>query len=184
MGKRIPKQTQKKQELKLPRTNREIPNYPSVRVVYTDENGENANRVLSMYDARRMAERMELDIIEISPNANPPVVKLYDFSKYVYELKKMRKASSHKQSEVKEIQLSTNISLHDLEIKANKAKEFIAGGDKVRVVLTMKRRELERREESKRSILQFIVLMEDVAVPEGMPKDEGAKCVVILKKRN
>ena len=184
MGKRQPKTSTKKQELNLPRTNREIPNYPSVRVVYVDNNGENTNRVLSMYDARRMADEMGLDLIEMSPNANPPVVKLYDFSKYVYELKKMKKAASHNHTEVKEIQLSTNISLHDLEIKANKAKEFIANGDKVRVVLTMKRRELERREESKRSILQFIVMMEDVATPESMPKDEGAKCVVILKKRN
>jgi translation initiation factor IF-3 len=123
MGKRQPKTSTKKQELNLPRTNREIPNYPSVRVVYVDDKGENANRVISMYDARRMADDMGLDLIEMNPNANPPVVKLYDFSKYVYELKKMKKAASHKQNEVKEVQLSTNISLHDLEIKANKAKE-------------------------------------------------------------
>ena len=95
----------------------------------------------------------------------------------------MQKANKQKTSELKEIQLSTNIGKHDLEIKANKLKEFIADGDKVKVVLTMKRRELERREESKKCLYELILMVNDVAVPESMPKDEGSKSIAILKKK-
>lgn len=83
---------------------------------------------------------------------------------------------------MKEIQLSTNISSNDLNTKVRKAKEFIEDGNKVKVVLTMKGRELGRREDSKKSLLTFIVEMDEVAVPESLPRDEGNKCTVILKK--
>jgi translation initiation factor IF-3 len=126
---------------------------------------------------------MELDLIEINPKSNPPVLKIADYSKYLYELKKQAKARKQNKTELKEISLSVNISMHDLEIKANKAKEFISKGDKVKVTLMMKKRELVRREENKKSILQFILLLSDVATPESMPKDEGNKTTVILKKK-
>jgi translation initiation factor IF-3 len=84
---------------------------------------------------------------------------------------------------LKEIQLSVNIASHDLQTKVNNAKKFIEDGSKVRVILSMKGRELNRREENKRSILEFIVMMDDVAIPESAPRDEGNKTVVILKKR-
>ena len=77
-----------------------------------------------------------------------------------------------------------NIAKHDLETKANNAKRFIEDGSRVRVTLAMKGRELSRREDNKKSILEFIVMMDDVAVPESTPKDEGNKTVVILKKRS
>ena len=77
-----------------------------------------------------------------------------------------------------------NIAKHDLETKANNAKRFIEDGSRVRVTLSMKGRELYRREENKKSILEFIVMMDDVAIPESAPKDEGNKTVVILKKRS
>ena len=84
---------------------------------------------------------------------------------------------------LKEIQLSVNITEHDLQTKANNAKKFIENGNKVKVTLTMKGRELSRREENKRSILEFIVMLEDVAVPESQPRDDGNKTIVILKKK-
>jgi translation initiation factor IF-3 len=85
---------------------------------------------------------------------------------------------------MKEIQLSVNIAKHDLETKANNARKFIEDGCRVRVTLTMKGRELSRKEENKKSILEFIVMLEDVAIPESMLRDEGNKTFVILKKKN
>ena len=84
---------------------------------------------------------------------------------------------------MKEIQLNTNISEHDLLIKVKKSKEFINDGDKVKVVLTMKGRELGRREESKTCLYKFITYMEDVAVPESLPRDENNRSIVILKRK-
>ena len=84
---------------------------------------------------------------------------------------------------MKEIQLSVNISEHDLQTKVNNARKFIEGGSKVKVVLSMRGRELVRREENKRSILEFIVALENVAIPEAQPRDEGNRTVVILKKK-
>ena len=84
---------------------------------------------------------------------------------------------------MKEVQLSVNISEHDLETKANNARKFIENGNRVKVTLTMRGRELVRREENKRSILEFIVMMDDVAVPESQPRDEGNKTTVILKRK-
>jgi translation initiation factor IF-3 len=77
-----------------------------------------------------------------------------------------------------------NIAKHDLETKANNARKFLEDGSRVRVILSMKGRELARREENKKSILEFIVLLEDIAIPETTPKDEGNKTTVILKKKN
>ena len=79
--------------------------------------------------------------------------------------------------------LTTNIAKHDLETKAKKAKEFIEEGNKVRVTLTMKGRELTRREESQKSILEFIVMLDDVAIPEGKLTENGNRTIVVLKKK-
>ena len=102
----------------------------------------------------------------------------------VYELKKTAKKNKQASKPLKEIQLSVNIAKHDLETKANNARKFIEDGSRVRVILSMKGREMSRREENKKSILEFVVLLEDVAVPEAAPRDEGNKTVVILKRKN
>jgi translation initiation factor IF-3 len=73
--------------------------------------------------------------------------------------------------------------MNDLSIKANKAKKFISEGNKVKVVLTMRGRELSRRDESKKCLYEFIDMLSDVSVPEALPRDEGNKCTVILKKK-
>lgn len=177
------RQGKQKNEIKEPRINDELYGNYEVRLVYTGDDGEIVNRICSLKDAKHTANRMDLDLIEINPNAKPPVMKLANYSKYLYELKKQTKAKKQNRVELKEISLSVNISSHDLQIKANKAKEFITKGDKVKVTLIMKKRELLRREESKKAILEFIVLMSDVATPESLPKDEGNKSIVILKKK-
>lgn len=161
------------------RINDEIKNYDSVRII-----GENVeSKVVSLFEAKKIAEKMELDLIEINSNANPPIMKIGNYEKLIYEMKKNAKKNKQKVQELKEIQLSVNIAQHDLETKAKKATQFLNEGHKVKVILTMKGRELTRREENKRSILEFIVMLEDVASCESNLKDEGNKTVVILKKK-
>ena len=126
---------------------------------------------------------MELDLIEINPSTQPPIMKIASYEKLMYEIKKNAKKNKHTAKPLKEIQLSVNITEHDLQTKANNAKKFIENGNKVKATLTMKGRELSRREENKRSILEFIVMLEDVAVPESQPRDDGNKTIVILKKK-
>lgn len=170
-----------KNSFSLPRfrVNDEI--YGNYDVRITGENIE--SRVVPLKEAKSIAESMELDLIEINSNIQPPIMKIASYEKMMYELKKNAKKTKQTAKPVKEIQLSVNISEHDLQTKANNARKFIENGNKVKATLTMKGREMLRREESKRSILEFIVKLEDVAVPEAQPRDEGNKTIVILKKK-
>ena len=162
------------------RVNDEIRVGGNVRIV-----GEGIeSKVVSMSEARKIAEDMELDLVEIQGKSDVPIVRVCNYEKMLYELKKAAKKNKQQVKPLKEIQLSVNIAKHDLETKANNAKKFIEDGSRVRVTLAMKGRELSRREDNKKSILEFIVMMDDVATPESTPKDEGNKTVVILKKRS
>lgn len=162
------------------RVNDEIRIGGNVRIV-----GEGIeSKVVTMSEARKIAEDMELDLVEIQGKSDVPIVRVCNYEKMLYELKKAAKKNKQQVKPLKEIQLSVNIAKHDLETKANNAKKFIEDGSRVRVTLAMKGRELSRREDNKKSILEFIVMMDDVAIPESTPKDEGNKTVVILKKRS
>ena len=162
------------------RVNDEIRIGGNVRIV-----GEGIeSKVVTMSEARKIAEDMEFDLVEIQGKSDVPIVRVCNYEKMLYELKKAAKKNKQQVKPLKEIQLSVNIAKHDLETKANNAKRFIEDGSRVRVTLAMKGRELSRREDNKKSILEFIVMMDDVAVPESTPKDEGNKTVVILKKRS
>lgn len=168
-----------KDKIVEPRINDEIRGVDTVRII-----GEGVESyVVSIREARKISYESKLDLVEVNANSNPPIVKIVNYSKYLFELKKVLKNKNKNNCVLKEIQLSTNISSNDLNTKAKKAKEFIEDGHKVKVVLTMRGRELGRREESKKSILTFIVQMDDVAIPESLPRDEGNKCTVILKKK-
>lgn len=171
-----------------PRINHEIKGVTEVRLIYKEHKDSvserDFNKVVPWREAIRLANEKGLDLIEINGKTKPIIVKLEDYSKYLYELKKQLKQKK-KTTALKEIQLSVNISLHDLEIKAKKAKEFLEDGDKVKVVLTMKGRELTRRESSKKSFYQFLTIMIDsgIASFDSAPRDEEKKCYVILKKK-
>jgi translation initiation factor IF-3 len=141
------------------------------------------SKVVPLTEAKKIAERMELDLIELNTKAAPPIMKIASYEKMLYEMKKAAKKNKQVAKPLKEIQLSVNITEHDLQTKANNARKFIENGNKVKATLTMKGRELLRKEESKRSILQFIVMLEDVAVPESQLREEGNKTIVILKKK-
>ena len=154
---------------------------PMVRVITPD----GKNEVCHIVKAKEIAASLNLDLIEINPSVTPPIVKVADYSKMMYELKKNAKKQQHNSKPLKEIQLSVSIAENDMKTKANKARDFILEGSKVKVVLSMKGREKARREQNKKSIFEFITMLEDIAVPESMPKDEGeSKTIVILKKKN
>lgn len=161
------------------RVNDEIRFNGNVRIVGEGIDSE----IVTMSEAREIASDMELDLVEIQGKSDVPIIRICNYEKMLYELKKAAKKSKQNVKPIKDIQLSVNIAKHDLETKANNARKFIEDGSRVRVTLSMKGRELLRREESKKSILEFIVLLDDVAVPEAPLRDEANKTTVILKKR-
>ena len=153
---------------------------PMVRVICPD----GSNEIRHISEARKMAEELELDLIEVNRHSSPPVVKIADYGKMLYELKKNAKKQLHNSKPLKEIQLSVSIAENDMRTKANNARRFIEDGSKVKVVLSMRGREKQRRDENKKSIYEFIEMVSDFATPESMPKDEGdSKTIVILKKK-
>jgi translation initiation factor IF-3 len=161
------------------KVNEEIRFNGDVRIV-----GEGiTSEVVPMSKARDIASNMGLDLVEIQANSQVPIIRICNYEKMIYELKKAAKKNKQQAKPLKEIQLSVNIAKHDLETKVNNAKRFIEDGSKVKVILSMKGRELSRREENKKSILEFIVMMEDVAKIESTLRDEGNKTIVILKKK-
>jgi len=161
------------------RVNEEIRLSGSVRIV-----GEGIeSRVVPIAEARRVAENMGLDLVDLGGKQEMPVLKVCNYEKMVYEMKKAAKKNKQTAKPLKDIQLSVNIAKHDMETKANNARRFLEDGSRVRVTLTMKGRELARREENKKSILEFIVMLEDVAVPEAAPRDDGNRTSVILRKK-
>lgn len=161
------------------KVNEEINVYGNVRIV-----GDGIeSRVITIEEARMLSESMGLDMVMINSSGSEPVIKLCNYEKMLYEIKKAAKKNKQSAKPLKEIQLSVNIAKHDMETKAKNARKFIEDGCRVRVTLTMKGRELSRREENKKSILEFIVMLDDIAVPEAVPRDDGNKTSVILKKR-
>jgi translation initiation factor IF-3 len=161
------------------KVNEEINVYGNVRIV-----GDGIeSRVITIEEARMLSESMGLDMVMINSSGSEPVIKLCNYEKMLYEIKKAAKKNKQSAKPLKEIQLSVNIAKHDMETKAKNARKFIEDGCRVRVTLTMKGRELSRREENKKSILEFIVMLDDIAVPEAIPRDDGNKTSVILKKK-
>ena len=171
----------KKKEIQLPkfRINDDLKGNYDVRIT-----GENIkSEVVSLNKAKSIAESMDLDLIEINANTPIPIMRIASYEKMMYGFKKNAKKKKQNTVKLKEIQLTVNISEHDLATKANHAKKFLEDGNKVKVTLTMKGREVARREENKKSLLQFIVMLEEEAVPEAQPKDDGNRTIVILKKK-
>lgn len=154
---------------------------PMVRLILPD----GSNEVCHISKAKDKAKELELDLVEINPSTTPPIVKIADYQKLLYELKKKAKKQNHSSKPLKEIQLSVSIAENDMRTKANNARKFLEDGSKVKVVLSFKGREKVRREENKKSIYEFIEMLSDISVPEAMPKDEGdSKTTVILKRKS
>lgn len=169
---------QKKEVISF-KVNDEIVNYSNVRIV-----GEGIeSTVVTLSEAKDIANDMEMDLVEINSKTSTPILRICNYEKFLYEFKKNLKKNKPINKPLKEIQLSVNIASNDLKTKVKKAKEFIEDGSKVKVILSMRGRELARREENKKVIYQFITMLEDNAIPEALPRDEGNRTTVILKKK-
>lgn len=154
----------------------------TVRLI--DEEGENKG-VVETRDALFSAKDLGLDLIVVSDKSNPPVCKILDFSKYKYELKKQKKDMLKKQREnrveLKEIQLRPVTDTHDLSVKVSKVKEFIDNGDKVKIVVKFRGRELAFKDQGF-SMLDTILEMAQNAKFESKPSFNGRNLIVILVK--
>lgn len=139
------------------------------------------SQVMPFSDALSLAESMNMDLVEVNGKITPPIMRIVPYDKYLYEQKKKAKQNKQQVTQLKEIQLKVNIADNDLNVKTKKAAEFLKEGNKVKVVLTIKGRELLRREESKKAIYKFITLLEGIGAPESMPKDEGNRVTCIMK---
>lgn len=160
------------------RINREI-RAPRVRVI--DKDGGQLG-VLSIGEAMMKAEQAGLDLIEIAPNAEPPVCKIIDYGKYRYQLTKKEKESkkSQHQVKVKEIKVKPNTDDHDLQVKIKHAREFVAKGNKVRVTCTFRGREMMHPEFGERVVQRICEDLVDVATPESPARMMGRSMSVVL----
>jgi translation initiation factor IF-3 len=148
------------------------------------ENGEQLG-VMSAKDAMQMAKEANLDLVKIAPTAKPPVCKIIDYGKYRYELARKDKEAKKKQkvTEVKEIRLSPNIDENDLNTKANNARKFITKGDKVKVALRFRGREMAHISSGKQILDTFFAKLEDVAIVEKPAKLEGRSMIMFLTEK-
>ena len=154
-----------------------------VRVI--GQNGEQIG-VMSPKEAMKLAQEAELDLVKIAPKAQPPVCKIVDYGKYRYELARKEKDAKKKQKtvEIKEVRLSPNIETNDLNTKVNNAKKFITKGNKVKVTLRFRGREMAHMQQSKHILDDFAEMLADVATIEKAPKLEGrAMSMVLTEKR-
>ena len=146
-----------------------------------DEHGEQLG-LFQVRDAIRIANERERDLIEIAPNANPPVCKIVEFGKFKYEHQKKEKLARKNQhaKQVKEIQLHPNIGDHDADFKGRHAREFLLDGNKVKVVLIFKGREMAYVDNGRRVMLEFLEKLSDVGKVEAPPKQEGKQMIALI----
>lgn len=148
------------------------------------EDGEQLG-IMSAKDAMKLAKEANLDLVKIAPAAKPPVCKIIDYGKYRYELARKEKESKKKQkvTDVKEIRLTPNIDDNDLNTKANQARKFITKGDKVKVALRFRGREMAHTASSKLILDNFFAKLEDVAIIEKPAKLEGRSMIMFLTEK-
>ena len=141
--------------------------------------------IMSAREAMAKAQEAELDLVKIAPQAKPPVCKIIDYGKYRYELARKEKEAKKKQKtiDVKEVRLSPNIETNDLNTKVNNAKKFISKGNKVKVTLRFRGREMAHVQQSKHILDDFAKMLEDVAVVEKAAKLEGRNMSMVLTER-
>jgi translation initiation factor IF-3 len=166
----------RKEQQQEHRTNNMI-RVPNVRLV-----GENVTvGVYPTTEALKMAQDQALDLVEISPNADPPVCKIIDYNKFLYEKKRKEKEmkAKSKASEVKEIRFTPNTDDHDFDFKAKHAEKFLKDGDKVKAYVQFKGRAIQFRERGELLLLKFAERLNEVGVLEGMPKMEGKRMLAI-----
>ncbi|GAA4250850.1 translation initiation factor IF-3 [Azospirillum formosense] len=164
-----------------PRVNREI-TARSIRLVGAD--GEMVG-VVSLRDALLAAEDAGLDLVEIAPQAEPPVCKILDYGKYKYEAQKKAAEARKKQKiiEVKEIKLRPNIDDNDYDVKMRSARRFLEEGDKVKVTMRFRGREMAHQDLGMNVLVRVRDELDELAKVEQMPKLEGRQMVMVLAPR-
>ncbi|MBC7536510.1 MAG: translation initiation factor IF-3 [Ferruginibacter sp.] len=170
----------KKEQQQEHRTNHMIKS-PEVRLV-----GENIEPgVYTTIEEQKMAHAQQLDLVEISPGANPPVCKIIDYNKFLYDEKKKKKEmkAKSKTSEVKEIRFTPNTDDHDFEFKVKHAEKFLKEGDKVKAHVQFKGRAIMFKERGELLLLKFADRLKDVGALEGLPKMEGKRMLVMFAPR-
>ncbi len=137
---------------------------------------------MSAKDAQNMATNQNLDLVMISPNAKPPVCRIMDYGKYKYEQARKEKESKKKQKTVniKEVRLRPGIETNDLNTKANQAMKFLQKGDKVKVALRFRGREMGHKEIGREVMLKFIDIVKEFGEPVKPPVFEGNQMVVMI----
>lgn len=153
-----------------------------VRVI--GEDGEQLG-VMSSKEAMRLAEEAGVDLVKIAPTAKPPVCKIVDYGKFKYEQTRKEKEARKKQKviDVKEIRLSPNIDTNDLNTKINAARKFLSKGDKVKVTLRFRGREMAHMQNSKHILVGFGESLSDIAVVEKEPRVEGRSMTMFLAEK-
>ncbi len=167
----------KKEQQQEHRTNHMI-KVPEVRLV-----GDNVEPgIYATAEAAKIAKEQELDLVEISPGANPPVCKIIDYNKFLYEEKKKKKEqkAKSKTSEVKEIRFTPNTDDHDFEFKVKHAEKFLTDGNKVKAHVQFKGRAIMFKERGELLLLKFADSLKDVGALEGLPKMEGKRMLVMF----
>lgn len=141
--------------------------------------------VYSIEAARKMAEELELDLVEISPNAEPPVCRIIDYNKFLYEKKKKEKdqKAKSKQTEIKEIRFTPNTDEHDFDFKAKHAEKFLQDGNKVKCFVQFKGRSILFQSRGELLLLKFAERLAEVGALESMPKMEGRKMFAIFSPK-
>lgn len=154
---------------------------PEVRLV-----GENIEQgIYSTKEALRLAEEQDADLVEISPNADPPVCRIIDYNKFLFEQKKKMKEIKAKQSNVstKEIRFGPNTSEHDFDFKLKHAKAFLEEGSKVRAYVHFKGRSIVFKDRGEILLTRFIQELMEYGLPEQMPKLDGKRMFVIINPK-
>ena len=148
------------------------------------ENGEQLG-IMSARDAMKIAKEAELDLVKIDPAAKPPVCKIIDYGKYRYEQARKEKEAKKKQKtiEIKEVRLSPNIDVNDLNTKVGAARKFIEKGNKVKVTLRFRGREMAHMQSSRHILDDFAEQMKDVASVDKPPKIEGRNMTMFLTEK-
>lgn len=151
---------------------------PQVRLV-----GDNVEvGVYSTQEALRMAQDQQLDLVEISPNADPPVCKIIDYNKFLYDKKKKEKEmkAKAKVSEVKEIRFTPNTDDHDFDFKSRHAEGFLKDGNKVKAYVQFKGRAIQFKERGELLLLKFAERLQEIGQAESLPKLEGKRMSIML----
>jgi len=148
------------------------------------ENGEKLG-VVNFYDALNMAEEKKLDLVLVAPNAKPVVCKIMNYGKYKFEQAKKEKEAKKKQKtmEIKEIRITPNIEEHDFGFKAKNARKFIESGNKLKITVRFRGREINNSKAGETVLNRFIEELSDISVVEKAPKLEGRNMFIMLAKK-